>query len=111
MDFKEIGSLIKISKKFEILKKREFPYMKKMRDEYIKVYSILECLINIKELKDYIIKDNKLIEDSFSFHFFQILRIMWNYPERYEIQNSNEFENLFSSFLIQLQELSKKYIR
>ena len=109
IDFKEIGSLIKISKKFEILKKREFPYMKKMRDEYIKVYSILECLFNIKELKDYIIKDNKLIEDSFSFHFFQILRIMWNYPERYEIQNSNEFENLFSSFLIQLQELSKDY--
>ena len=107
--FQKIGRFINLhnNKKIEILKENAHPYIKRMYEEDDIVQAILACLVNIKEIKDYIPNGKNLIRsDSFLFHFFQILRIMWSYKKKYMDKNVKEYIGIFDSFMFQLKDFS-----
>ena len=108
MDFKIIGSLINIKKKFDFLKKRNYPNMQRPNmKEYIKLYAILIVLSNIKEFQENFFIDKNLKKDTILFSFLQEMRILWNNFGDKNKKNFQDYENIYTSFIMQINKLSE----
>ena len=109
IDFQKIGELYtwKNEKKFKILDNYNNPFIKNMNKEDKLIQTILACLANVKELKDYIPQNKSLIKrDSFLFIFFQIIRIMWSYNQKYFEKYGREHEQKFVAFMCEIEKIA-----
>ena len=117
IEFKEIGQIYNSENKdFLILESSKYPQAIEVDNQedinINKIQSLLLCLANIREIKDFInSKPNKIKNDyPFLFNFFQILRIMWKFDSKFIGIYAKDYESIFFNLLFQIRDLSKSQI-
>lgn len=108
IDFQEIGELVipKSKKKIKILDNYEKPFIKSINENDKIIQTILACLANIIEIKNYIPPKKEIIKDSFLFIFFQIIRIIWSYNQNYFEKYGKKHDEIFSILMPKIKEIS-----
>ena len=75
--------------------------------EYIKIYAILIVLSNINEFQENFFFDKNLKKDTILFSFLQEMRILWNNFGDKNEKNFQDYENIYTSFIMQINKLSE----
>ena len=97
-DLKEIGFCINFDKnKKNLYKKERSKLLKDINDSYF-LNNVLQCLVNIKELKSFFFNQNQLIDlidgnSIFSKYFYKVFLDMWNTNDE-DKDNNDIYENL-----------------
>ena len=124
LKFDKIGELININENEIFIKGMKQEEKKKIKNNrFFKLNSLLICLSNIKELRDFIpkkiVKNDKddegnIIDITFHLNFFAILRIVKKKNPELLIGNNFEnkliekYANIYNIFITQIEDLSTK---
>ena len=118
VDLKEVGKLFKVEEKSISFESNEYFKIKleNIKEEYIKIRSLLVCLLNIEEIREFSPVGKKL-DDTLLFSFCQLLRAIRKnnlyFLKKIIIPSikekvSNEYENVLYTFVVQMTKLSNE---